>query len=59
VFAAYTPYGIKDIESGYAKRILAFKGDMKERTALAKEIAKNKHLHYAIKRNLLDNLAMR
>lgn len=59
VFAAYTPFGIREIESEYAKRILSFTGDKKDRAALAKEIAENKHLHYAIRRNLLDNLAER
>lgn len=59
VFAVWTPEGIKSIESGYIKRILRFKGERKDRAALAKEIAKNKHLHYAIRRNLLDNLAAR
>lgn len=59
VRAVWTDHGIRDIESGYAKRILRFDGDRKERAALAREIAKNRHLHYAIRRNLLDNLAAR
>jgi hypothetical protein len=57
--AVYTPEGIQDLESEYIKRILAFSGKEKDRAELAKEISKNRHLHYAIRRNLIDNLMER
>ena len=55
LFSAYTPYGIKQIDSEFAKRIM--EGD--EPKELREDIKENPHLHRRIKRNLIFNLNQR
>lgn len=52
----YLPYGIKQLDSEYAERIISSKENSKR---LKKEIKSNPHLHWKIKRNLLFNLRNR
>jgi hypothetical protein len=49
----YTPYGIKQMDSDYGRRIRSGTEDLKK---LRREIKLNPHLHRRIKRNLLYNL---
>lgn len=51
-FGAYTPWGIKGIESWFTKQILSGKNKKK----LSYMIRRNPHLHNVIKTNLLENL---
>jgi hypothetical protein len=53
VFAAYTSYGIKQIDSDFCKRIQELNEDPE---VLKEETITNKHLHACIKENLLENL---
>ena len=55
-FAAYTPVGIKKLDSNYIKAIQEGKVDS---DFLTKQIRKNPHLHPLIKENLLYNLKNR
>lgn len=52
-FASYTPYGIKQLDGEYCKRICNLNEDPEK---LKKEIKENPHLHKLIKQNLLLNL---
>ena len=55
-FAAYTPFGIKQLDHAFSKRIQNLDEDPKK---LAREISKCVHLHPVIKRNLRANLRAR
>lgn len=55
LFAAWTPHGIRQMESKFAERIIA----ARSRAALAvvrAELKKNPHLHRKIKDNLFLNI---
>lgn len=54
-FCALTPYGVKELDSAYARRILAGKNLVE----LAREIRRDPHLHFKIKDNLLLNIRRR
>lgn len=55
----YTPFGIKQLDSEFSKRIMDLRNDpekIKNSKILLKEIKENPHLHRKIKRDLIVNL---
>jgi len=57
-FAAYTVYGIKKIDTGFAERIMGCHTES-EAMEIEHEIQENPNLHQEIKGNLLLNLSAR
>lgn len=53
ISSVYTPFGIKQIDSMFTKRIINLNEDPNK---LRKEIEDNHHLHKTIKDNLITNL---
>lgn len=56
VLTSYTPYGIRQMYTDYADRILKGKED---KAKLQEEIQANPHLHQTLKNNLIQNLYTR